>query len=133
MKTSARRILMSAGTSIASQWTQKEIERLPAHNKQLSRLMEAHGVSYNVEREWVVPHGALAAARASWYARVGSGVLQVDVLLENKSVINECFAGIGDGAEGICDALQNFMANSLHVLLAAFWGRDDAEQVTTQA
>jgi len=99
---------------------------------QLSQLMQGHGVPYDVEREWVVPNGVLPAVRASWYPRAGSGVLEVDVLLEDRSIINECFAGIGDGGVAIGDALQNFTVNSFHVLLAAFWDRDDPQQVTTE-
>jgi len=94
--------------------------------------MQGHGLPFDVEGEWVVPNGALPAVRASWYPRTGSGVLEVDVLLEDRSIINECFAGIGEGEVAIGDALNNFMINSFHVLLSAFWGKDDAEQVTTE-
>ena len=98
----------------------------------LSRLMQAHGVAYQIEREWVVPNGALPAIRASWFPRTESGVLEVEVLLENKSIVNECFAGIGAGEAAISDAFQNFTTNSFHVLLAAFWNRVDPQQVTTE-
>jgi len=93
--------------------------------------MQAHGVACSTEREWVVPNGALPAIRASWFPRAGSGVLEVEVLLENKSVVNECFAGMGDGEAAIGDAFQNFTTNSFHVLLAAFWNINDPQQVTT--
>ena len=98
----------------------------------LSKLMQAHGVACQIYGEWVVPNGALPAIRASWFPRTESGVLEVEVLLENKSIVNECFAGIGEGGAAMDDALQNFTANSFHVLLAAFWNRDDPQQVTTE-
>ena len=99
---------------------------------QLSKLMQSHGIPCDVEREWVVPHGVLPAVRASWYPSAGSGALEVEVLLEDRSIINECFAGIGDGEVAITDALNNFMINSFHVLLSAFWGRGEDQQVTTE-
>ena len=86
----------------------------------------------HVENEWVVPLGKLPAIRATWYPREDSGRLEIDVLLEDERLINECFAGIGSGREGISDALQNFCVNSFHVLLAAFWGVNDPDQVMTE-
>src|SRR5688500_10328905 len=109
--------------------TTAEPESLVNH---VSQLMQAHGVACDIEREWVVPNGALPAIRASWFPRAGSGVLEVEVRLENKPILNECFAGLGDGKAAIGDALQNFTTNSFHVLLAAFWNIDDPQQVTTE-
>jgi len=94
--------------------------------------MDAHDVQYQIKNEWVVPFGRLPAVRATWYPSEHNGVLEVDVLLEDKRIINECFAGIGSEEEGIKDAIQNFCVNSFHVLLAAFWQLNDAEQVTTE-
>ena len=99
---------------------------------QLSELMHAHGLSHDIEHGWVVPNGELPAIRANWYESEGVGRLDVDVLLERSVLINECFAGVGDGEAAIRDALHNFAANSFHVFLAAFWDRSDAEQVTIE-
>lgn len=100
--------------------------------KQLSELLGAHDVPYHIKDEWIVPYGRLPAIRATWFPREHNGVLEVEILLESEKIINECFAGIGVGNEGITDALQNFCVNSLHVLLAAFWERNYPEQVTTE-
>lgn len=98
----------------------------------LSEIMEAHDVPFHTENEWVVPYGKLPAVRATWYPREHNGVLEVDVLLEDERIINECFAGIGAGEKAINDAIQNFCVNSFHVFLAAFWQLNDSEQVTTE-
>ncbi len=100
--------------------------------KELSELMTGHELPYHIENEWVVPLGKLPAIRATWYPREDSGLLEVDVLLEDKRIINECFAGIGSGREGLNDALQNFCINSFHVLLASLWGLTDTDQVMTE-
>jgi len=100
--------------------------------KQLSELIGAHDVTYHLEDEWVVPYGKLPAIRATWFPRDQNGVLEVEVLIRDQLIINECFAGIGDGEVGMKDAFENFCINSLHVLLAAFWERNDPEQVTTE-
>ena len=47
-------------------------------------------------------------------------------------MIEECSAGIGEGAVGLHDALTNFTVNSFHVLLAALWNQNDETQVTTE-
>jgi hypothetical protein len=62
--------------------------------KELSDLIEAHEVPFHVEDEWVVPSSKLPAIRAKWYPREDNGLLEVDVLLEDERIINECFAGI---------------------------------------
>lgn len=100
---------------------------------ELSKLMAAHNVQFHVKNEWVVPFGKLPAIRATWYPRGSSGLLEIDVLLEDERIINECFAGIGLGREGINDALQNFCVNSFHVLLASLWGLEYPDQVMTES
>ncbi|MGV8704516.1 DUF6348 family protein, partial [Pseudomonas aeruginosa] len=37
--------------------------------------------------------------------------------------LQEAFAGIGSGEDGLQDALRNFASNSFHVLLSALWGQ----------
>ena len=88
--------------------------------EEISDLFEAHNVPFHVEDEWVVPFGKLPAIRVTWYPREESGLFEAEVLLEDKRILLECFAGIGQGKKGITDALQNFCVNSFHVLLAAF-------------
>ena len=100
--------------------------------KELSELMLGHEIEVHVENEWVVPFCRLPAIRATWYPRGESGLLEIDVLLEDQRIINECFAGVGVGRSGLNDALQNFCVNSFHVLLASFWGLSDPDQVETE-
>jgi len=100
--------------------------------KKISDLISAHEVPFHVEDEWVVPMSKLPAIRATWYPREENGRLEVDVLLGDERIINECFAGIGSGSQGINDALQNFSVNSFHVLLAAFWEVNDQDQVMSE-
>jgi len=100
---------------------------------QISDLMNAHKVPFHVEDEWIVPHGKLPALRGTWYPDEQNGRLDIDVLLDDNRIINECFAGIGSESEGINDALQNFCVNSYHVLLSAFWQNNDyPEQLTIE-
>ena len=100
--------------------------------EELAELMHAHGVPHEIRKEWVVPNGELPAIRANWYQLDGYGRLDVDVLLERDVLIHECFAGIGDGNTAIRDAMHNFAINSFHVFLAAFWERNESDQVTTE-
>ena len=101
--------------------------------KEISELFSAHEVPFHVEEEWVVPHGRLPAIRATWFPREDSGLLEVETLLNDERIINECFAGIGEGRNGISDALQNFCVNTFHVLLAAFWGVNEPDQVMVES
>lgn len=99
---------------------------------ELKRLMEAHGLECASQSDWVVPNGQLPAIRALWYPGESSGRLDIQVLVKEGVLIEECFAGIGSGDAGVRDAIQNFMVNSLHVLLAALWGKNDPDQVVTE-
>jgi hypothetical protein len=98
----------------------------------LRDLLTRHGLECSTEQEWIVPDGQLPAIRAQWHPRETSGRLDVHVLLEKGRIIEECFAGIGTGRTGFADALNNFMVNSLHVLLSSLWGIKDDEQVASE-
>jgi hypothetical protein len=98
----------------------------------LSKLFHAHGVACVVHNDWVVPNSKLPALQGRWYPNESNGVLGVQVLVRDKLVIEEAFAGVGQGDTGLHDALVNFTVNSFHVLLAAFWGKNDPQQVTTE-
>ena len=98
----------------------------------LSELFGAHDVASVVHNGWVAPNGELPAIRATWNGREGAGRLDVEVLVREGVLIEECFAGVGESEAGLNDALANFTINSFHVLLAALWGQNDASQVTTE-
>lgn len=95
----------------------------------ICKLFEAHDVPFHTENEWVVPYGELPAIRSTWYQKETSGVFEVEVLLEDERIINECFSGSGVGEEGILNGLENFCVNSFHVFLSAFWRKNEPDQV----
>ena len=98
----------------------------------LKGLLEAHNLEVETREDWCVPDGVLPAIRTVWVAgeTAGTGRLDVEVVLTDERRLTECFAGIGTSPEEQQkDALQNFLMSSFHVLLAAFWGRVDTDQV----
>ncbi|NEQ72652.1 MAG: hypothetical protein F6K23_05965 [Okeania sp. SIO2C9] len=100
-------------------------------NHRLKELLEEHGIRCFEEWNWIIPYGELPAIRMFWYPKPQqiTGVLQVEVLIEEGIVLVEYFAGIGEGLDGLTDGIDSFINNSLHVLLAAFWGQNYPEQV----
>lgn len=100
----------------------------------LKQFLEAHDVDVTSENDWFIPNGSLPAIRCIWHEapEKQSGRLDVHVLIDQNIMIEESFAGIGEGISGLKDGFQNFAVNSLHVLLAAFWEVDDPEQVLTE-
>ncbi|AUI88070.1 hypothetical protein BS333_17000 [Vibrio azureus] len=97
----------------------------------ICELFKAHEVPFHTENEWIVPYGEFPAIRATWFQKEAIGVFEVEVLLDSGRIINECFAGFGVGKAGIINGLENFCANSFHVLLSAFWKKHEPEQVKT--
>ena len=98
----------------------------------LLQLFERHELPSTVHDGWVLPNSELPAVRATWHAGETHGRLDVQVLVRDGLVIEECFAGIGAGDIGLADGLQNFTINSFHTLLSALWLRHDPEQVETE-
>ncbi|ABR85712.1 MULTISPECIES: DUF6348 family protein [Pseudomonas aeruginosa group] len=101
-------------------------------SQHLAALFDSHQIEYVAHGEWVAPNGRLPAIRATWYPGEKTGRLDVDVLLEDERQLQEAFAGIGGGEEGLQDALRNFCSNSLHVLLSVFWGHAGEDQVLVE-
>ena len=85
-----------------------------------------------VHNDWVVPNSTLPAVRALWYPGESVGHLQVQVLVRDELIIEECFAGIGQGDSALSDALKTFTVTSFHVLLAALWGKSNPDEITTE-
>lgn len=81
-----------------------------------------------------MPNGELPAIRCLWSETASGkgGQLDVQVRISNGMVLEECFAGVGSGLDALHDGFQNFIINSLYVLLAAFWHVVDDEQVTIE-
>ena len=102
-------------------------------NETLREFLHRHGLHSDVRDGWLFPRGQLPAIRAVWQEDQQFGRLDIEVLLASGGVLQECFAGVGTGAVGIADAFENFMLNSLHVLLSALWGITDGDQVLSEA
>ena len=91
--------------------------------KYLLQLFERHDVELDADEDgWLVTEGDFPAIRASWHEGRASepGRLDVDVVLSEDRRIEESFAGAGGGA-GCRDALDTFVRNAFHQLLAACW------------
>ncbi len=103
-------------------------------NSILKESLEAHGLECAADDDWIIPNGNFPLISMTWYPKPaqGNGVLQIDVMLDKDTHMQECFAGLGEGDVGIKDGFQNFCVNSLHVMLAAFWGINDPDQVDTE-
>jgi hypothetical protein len=98
----------------------------------LRLILEKHGLTGAVYDGWIAPNNRLPAIRARWYPGEGSGRLDIHVMVDEGVLVEEIFAGIGNGNDGVANAFENFIANSLHVLLAAFWEVEAPEHVSTQ-
>ena len=95
-------------------------------------LLEEHEVSVQTFDDWIIPYGQFPAMRTNWLEHETHGRLDVEVMLEDKRIITESFAGIGVGNAGVLNAVQNFSVNSLHVFLAAFWNQNNNTEVTIE-
>ena len=97
-------------------------------NEGLLELFRGHGVEALLQDEWIVFPGRSVKASAELYGQASHEAatsVQLDVRVQNASgrAIVESFAGLGTTAdEAVADAMQNFVVNSFHVLLAAFFG-----------
>lgn len=85
-----------------------------------------------IHNDWVVPNSTLPALRALWYPGEFVGELQVQALVRDELIIEECFAGIGQGESALGDALMSFTLSSFHVLLAALWGKSNPDDVNSE-
>jgi len=95
----------------------------------LVELFKRHGLESNVHDGWVLPNAELPAIRGTWHPGETQGRLDMQVLVRDDVVIEECFGGIGAGDVGLSDGLQNFTINSFHVLQSSLWSCHDPEQV----
>lgn len=99
-------------------------------NVTLLQLFRAHGIDCTQQGEWIVfqkyhsKSSKKANASIVWEVKQQTGLaVQLDINFEiapGRTII-ELFAGLGVTQEAaVSDALHNFVANSFHVLLAAF-------------
>ncbi len=96
-------------------------------NKLLLELFCAHGVKAALEGAWITFPGSKLKAcavvvREMSYPSGRSAQLDVRLQLAPGRELIESFAGLGESKEtAVADAFQNFAANSLHPILAAFF------------
>jgi hypothetical protein len=106
-------------------------------NEPLLELFRAHGVEAVAQGDWITFPGRPIRANAAIVRELPQKAgltVQLDVRFEvgPRRTIIESFAGIGQTREGACaDAVRNLVANSFHVLLAAFFRPED-EHVTRE-
>jgi hypothetical protein len=104
-------------------------------NSILADLLQSHGLSVSQDDEWIVANDCLLALSATVVSenQLPSGYsLQLDIRVapDSSDVMIESFGGIGDNRdEAVADAVANFAANSLHTLLAAFYGQEDDQVI----
>lgn len=98
----------------------------------LKKILQAHNLPCPESNGWLVPNGQFPVVGARWMPSESgkTGMLSVRVYFENQTEILENFAGLGEGEKGLANGFENFMRNSLHVMLAALWDTPNAEQVT---
>jgi len=104
-------------------------------NEILKKIFEAHNVAFSEGNGWIIPYSKLPAIRSTWYPNdeKSSGLLQIEVFIEEGKILEECFAGFPSDHGKLNDAYENFSRNSLHVMLSAFWEKHDPQQVEKES
>ncbi len=100
--------------------------------RHLIDLFARHEIELDADEDgWLLTDDELPAIRATWHEGAGEapGRLDVDVVFAEDRVIEESFAGIGQGKAGVRDALDRFERGALPVLLAACWYVTDERQL----
>lgn len=107
-------------------------------NNFLAEAFRRHNIECNIEKDLIIfPHQYMTAW-AHIFNRSSSAItviVQLDIHLEiglGKTIIESC-AGVGmDEDIAIKDAWENFLTNSFHTLLSAFFTKEFDDQVNTQ-
>lgn len=101
----------------------------------LANMLLAHDLPSIEYKDWLLVDEQLPAMRAETFDfkeyENGAGIrLDITLLLANKKTITESYLGIGKNKiNAIQNAFQNFVANSFHVFLSAFWQITDDDQI----
>ncbi|WP_145374673.1 DUF6348 family protein [Symmachiella dynata] len=107
-------------------------------NPLLVKLLRDHGLDATSRDGWILVDNRPSICGAIVREMQPSSnvtSIQIDVYLrvDPDRILMESFAGIGlTKDEAITDGIQNFVANSFHVLLAAFYRDGDDDQVETE-
>lgn len=101
----------------------------------LANMLLAHDLPSIEYKDWLLVDEQLPAMRAETFDfkeyENGAGIrLDITLLLASKKTITESYLGIGKNKiSAIQNAFQNFVANSFHVLLSAFWQITNDDQI----
>jgi hypothetical protein len=92
----------------------------------LTELLAAHGLSGEDYKGWLLPHGQPPGIHAHWapgsHGHQLIGMLSVALRMADRREVIENFAGLGEGLNGLHDALASFAQGDLHAMLGAVWG-----------
>ncbi len=106
---------------------------------QLAALFAGHGIRLLRRDDWLVPDGSSGPHVCACLTPLDAGPngatarLDVEIALSEKYRVLESFAGVGSTpAKAANSAFDNFCQSSFHVVLAAFYGNLDPEQVNTE-
>lgn len=101
----------------------------------LANMLLAHDLPSIEYKDWLLVDEQLPAMRAETFDfkeyENGAGIrLDITLLLANKKIISESYLGIGKNKiSAIQNAFQNFVTNSFHVFLSAFWKITNDDQI----
>ena len=105
----------------------------------LRDLFQAHGVEATLDEQWVdFPNRGMrvSASILQEIKQPTSFTIELEVRFEfapGRTII-EAFAGLGETKDSaVVDALENFVANSFHVLLVAFFRTEDSQRNAEQS
>lgn len=99
-------------------------------NDWLCRIMKAHGVHSELHEEWVVFPDHDKRGYARLFPRKRLYQLDVGIEIFPGWTVLESFAGIGEDEDtALKDAFDAFMRGTLHVILTAFFGSPQDEQI----
>lgn len=101
----------------------------------LANMLLAHDLPSIEYKDWLLVDEQLPAMRAETFDfkeyENGAGIrLDITLLLASKKTITESYLGIGKNKiSAIQNAFQNFVTNSFHVFLSAFWQITNDDQI----
>ena len=91
----------------------------------LTKLLAAHGLTGEDYNGWLLPHGQPPGINAHWvpgsHGHKLIGMLSVALRMADRREVVENFAGLGEGQDGLHDALSSFAQGDLHAMLGAVW------------
>ena len=107
-------------------------------NNFLAEAFRRHNIECDIEKDLIIfPHQYMTAW-ARIFNRSSSAItviVQLDIHLEiglGKTIIESC-AGMGTDEDiAIKDAWKNFLTNSFHIMLSAFFSKEFDHQVNNQ-